>query len=1336
MYDGEYTSGTSFAAPMVAGVAALLQTSYPTQSAKAIANHLKSTATPLSDWAGHGHLSAVDALRTMMEPSLSVSSVEVDDSVDWGAGNDEDANWDAGETVRLVISLENNGGDAEEVSGTLSSADPDVSLTDISTAWGGISSDETKSAHETIDNAFVSAAAVAHDALFDLEVSAQYSTVTGVHQATAVLPLHIHIDNSFTPPTIIGTDTTWTADKTYVIEETTVVMPGATLTIEPGTVVRFADVSDRTSSLEIRGAIDARGTEDAAIRFTSADGMPSGSFAPAARIAEGLLENRFLLAIGDVNNNGRDEIVTGAYDSIRVLDWSNTVIEISHEVSVDYPFLVVIGDADNDGDNDIVTSGHDYTASLIRWNGVSFDSPVYCGTTQSYGVMVGDADNDGQNDIVTCVGNIDQVSILHWNGDGFDPELRLATGRSPVWLDLGDADNDGDNDIVTGNEGSGDISLIRWNGTSFDAEIRLTTTGTPQSIKIGDCDNDGDNDIVSANTGSISVFRWNGTRFDPECSIPTTSTALDIDIGDIDDNGRNEVVAPLRIAETLVFSRWNGMALDPWDEARLGHNPTLVEIGDVDNDGDNDTLVSQEQYISFLSWHSQLSGKLARYGGLKIISTATEARFENCQLEFAPLHDESSVARFSDCVFDRSGTEYSLASPLGTNPLVRCQVIGNGGGGGIQAGSKTLIDCLAENNSGVGLRGGALVGCEARSNGDDGMIGTSAEGCVASNNGGVGISSSGLVSDCTASNNAEWGGSTSGDVEGSFASFNGMGINGANVSNSIAKANTEKGIQATGLSINNVVENNGGVGISGNNFNDCVVVGNGSGLSLSGTALRTYVAQNGGNGVTGGSLNSSTVLNHPGKGAVNAAVQGSWIVRNGQAGLDSPGSVLSSSILYNGGVGVQGKSSAPYTLISNSRISGNSGSGARSLGPMTGSAVFDNGGASGYDYEETRLSTQVLEANLSGNYWGPETTAFMNANPWGTYANVPRIHDFVDNTNLALARYENHLQSDPGAGPDTTAPAFLLYATPNLYNAVNVGLATVTLVFSEAMDHSVAPSVTFDNTAPFTRNVVSPIGWVSSTTWQGIFAFGIDTGDGLNTIRVANAKAADGFVIPDDTAHGFVVDVWQGTGTSVRNGVAIPQSPDTMFLRWDPSFYTTILGYQVVRSLSPTGPWRLVGSLPTGELTMTDIGLEPDTTYYYQVYEYDENLNSRQLTRPFSNKTAQPYTPTPTNTPTVTSTYTPTTTFSRTATWTPTFTVLPSFTFTPTAILTPTPTPSPTATDSPMPTPSPTLNLDTFPDNRIDAKDLLLFYRDIKSGHAEHGVLFDFSLWWKTHTGQ
>ena len=55
----------------------------------------------------------------------------------------------------------------------------------------------------------------------------------------------------------------------------------------------------------------------------------------------------------------------------------------------------------------------------------------------------------------------------------------MSVGDTPRSVFIADADNDGDNDIVTANNSSGDISLIRWNGTGFDAEERITAGASP-----------------------------------------------------------------------------------------------------------------------------------------------------------------------------------------------------------------------------------------------------------------------------------------------------------------------------------------------------------------------------------------------------------------------------------------------------------------------------------------------------------------------------------------------------------------------------------------------------------------------------------------------------------------------------------------------------------------------------------------------------------------------------------------------------------------------------------------------------------------------------------------
>jgi hypothetical protein len=67
----------------------------------------------------------------------------------------------------------------------------------------------------------------------------------------------------------IATSTTWTADNTYNLQQQIYVLPGATLTIEPGTII--ASTTNLGGSLAVtRGArIFARGTQENPIIFTS-----------------------------------------------------------------------------------------------------------------------------------------------------------------------------------------------------------------------------------------------------------------------------------------------------------------------------------------------------------------------------------------------------------------------------------------------------------------------------------------------------------------------------------------------------------------------------------------------------------------------------------------------------------------------------------------------------------------------------------------------------------------------------------------------------------------------------------------------------------------------------------------------------------------------------------------------------------------------------------------------------------------------------------------------------------------------------------------------------------
>ena len=82
-------------------------------------------------------------------------------------------------------------------------------------------------------------------------------------------------DNGNTVTGTISTNTTWTTGSTYIIDGTLSV-EGATLTIEPGTIIKFTESSELDVGYSESGsAIIANGTADNPIRFTSTASTPT-----------------------------------------------------------------------------------------------------------------------------------------------------------------------------------------------------------------------------------------------------------------------------------------------------------------------------------------------------------------------------------------------------------------------------------------------------------------------------------------------------------------------------------------------------------------------------------------------------------------------------------------------------------------------------------------------------------------------------------------------------------------------------------------------------------------------------------------------------------------------------------------------------------------------------------------------------------------------------------------------------------------------------------------------------------------------------------------------------
>jgi subtilisin family serine protease len=173
--------GTSMAAPLVAGVAALVRSMHPDWSASQVTFQVVETADNIDalnpGYVGKLGTGRINAYRAVTEtvtplPRISLIATTVDDR----AGGNDDNKLDAGETANLIISLENVWGDATNLSARLTTDDWAVTVTKGTASYGTIPglADIDHSAGENAADPFVvqvSSAAIPHRAHFTLSLT-------------------------------------------------------------------------------------------------------------------------------------------------------------------------------------------------------------------------------------------------------------------------------------------------------------------------------------------------------------------------------------------------------------------------------------------------------------------------------------------------------------------------------------------------------------------------------------------------------------------------------------------------------------------------------------------------------------------------------------------------------------------------------------------------------------------------------------------------------------------------------------------------------------------------------------------------------------------------------------------------------------------------------------------------------------------------------------------------------------------------------------------------------------------------------------------------------------
>ena len=282
------------------------------------------------------------------------------------------------------------------------------------------------------------------------------------------------------------------------------------------------------------------------------------------------------MAIGDVTNDGKNEIAATWYDAIYKyflgkywIIGMNPWIFANHGGSAD----CLIGDCDNDGKNELIVSGGPLWESnvsipqitVFKWNGLwlrkvaGWTDPKVHGYVYMAGL--GDVNNNGKNEIACAYA--DKLMVLQWDSGTKLFQATLVKQyphnyQSPFGCVCKDCDGDGTAEILLSFEYPR-IAVFKWNGSGYVTQYDHTWSGADpviEGIDVGDTDGD-DVPEVCAGAGMTHILQWNGTTYVEEATLPTYGWMAVVSIGDCDNDGKNEINAGnVDTEDGLPFMEW------------------------------------------------------------------------------------------------------------------------------------------------------------------------------------------------------------------------------------------------------------------------------------------------------------------------------------------------------------------------------------------------------------------------------------------------------------------------------------------------------------------------------------------------------------------------------------------------------------------------------------------------------------------------------------------------------------------------------------------------------------------------------------------------------------